>query len=98
MNKGHTYRVSLTPVDDHGQPTDRLSAVEFIHRNHDDLARIVGLVRASSGLDAESSAALAVGLKLLGERVLQHRSNPLLEGLRTPLRDLILALKSRRGA
>jgi hypothetical protein len=98
MMKGHAYRVRLTPVDEHGESTDRQGSVEFSHRNHDDLARIVQLVRESSGLDADSSATLAIGLKLLSETVLQHKGNPLFDGLRAPLRDLIQTLKSRRAS
>jgi hypothetical protein len=95
MTKGHSYRVRLTPLNDLGETLEDASPVEFVHRNHDDLARIVQRVRASAGLDTDSAASLAVGLKLLSETVLQHRANPLFDGLRAPLRDFILALKSR---
>jgi hypothetical protein len=94
--KGHAYRVSLTPLNEQGQPLDGSSAVEFSHRNHDDLTRIVQLVQASSGLDADSAASLAVGLKLLSETVLQNKGNPMFDVLRVPLREFIQALKSRR--
>jgi hypothetical protein len=97
MNKGRTYRVTVTEITDAGDGVAPLNELVFTHRNHDDLARIVLLVRESSGLDADHSAALAVGLKLLGQTVLEHKANPLLDGLRTPLREFITALKARRG-
>jgi hypothetical protein len=97
MNKGHTYRVTVTEITGTGDRVEPLSEVVSTHRNHDDLARIVMLVRESSGLDADSSAALAVGLKLLGHTVLEHKVNPLFDVLRTPLREFITALKAGRG-
>jgi hypothetical protein len=92
--KRNTYRVSLTPVAADTDIKASLVPVEFIHHNHDDVAHIVGLVQASSGLDAEPAAALAVGLKLLAQTVLDHKDNPLFDGMRQPLRDFIQALKS----
>lgn len=94
----NTYRVTLTPLASDADVKASLEAVEFIHHNHDDVARIVGLAQASSGLSAESAAAMAVGLKLLAETVLQHKDNPLFDGMRQPLRDFIQTLKSRAAA
>lgn len=93
--KRNTYRVTLTPLASDASIQASLEAVEFIHHNHDDVARIVGLAQASSGLNAESAAAMAVGLKLLAETVLEHKDNPLFDGMRRPLRDFIQELKSR---
>ena len=93
--KRNTYRVTLTPLASDTSVKASLDPVEFIHHNHDDLARIVGVAQASSGLAAESAAAMAVGLKLLAETVLEHKENPLFDGVRQPLRDFILTLKSR---
>jgi hypothetical protein len=97
MNKGRTYRVTVTEISETGDRVEPLNEVVFTHRNHDDLVRIVMLVRESSGLDADSSAALAIGLKLLGQTVLEHKANPLFDVLRTPLREFIAALKAQRG-
>lgn len=94
----NTYRVTLTPLASDTSVKASLEAVEFIHHNHDDIARIVGLSQASSGLAAESAAAMAVGLKLLAETVLEHKDNPLFDGMRQPLRDFIQALKSRAAS
>jgi hypothetical protein len=51
---------------------------------------------SSSGVDADSAASLAVGLKLLSETVLQNKHDPLFDVLRAPLREFIQTLKSRR--
>ena len=60
-------------------------------------ALLILLFRQSSGLDADSSAALAVGLKLLGQVVLEHKTEPPFAALLSPLREFITALKARRG-
>lgn len=91
-----SYRVSLTPLDAGGGVAGAaLGTVEFIHHNHDDIARIVALAQTSSGLNTDSAAAMAVGLKLLSQTVLEHKDNPLFDGMRQPLHDFIRLLKSR---
>lgn len=92
--KRNTYRVCLTPLAADTDIKASLEPVEFIHHNHDDVARIVGMLQASSGLHAEAAAAMAVGLKLLAQTVLDHKGNPLFDGMRQPLRDFIQTLKS----
>lgn len=91
--KRHTYRVLLHPLDADSPQAGK--AIEFLHRNHDELSGIVDRVQATSGLPAESAAALAVGLKLLAQTMLDHQDDPLFQGLRQPLRDFIGVLKAR---
>jgi hypothetical protein len=92
----NSYRVSLAPLDTASGASDAtLGAVEFVHHNHDDIARIVAFAQTSSGLNADSAAAMAVGLKLLSQTVLEHKDNPLFDGMRQPLREFIRMLKAR---
>ena len=91
--KRHAYQVLLRPLDPDSPQASK--AIEFLHLNHDDLFRIVDLVRATSGLPAESATALAVGLKLLAQTMLDHRDDPMFLDLNPPLRDFIRVLKSR---
>ncbi|SDH29255.1 protein of unknown function [Pseudomonas benzenivorans] len=100
MSRVHRYQVTLTPLPEAGSNGgDTPPALVFTHHNHDDLVQITERVRQASGLDADSAAATAVGLKLLGGVMLSERDNPLFDGLRQPLRELIQALKalSKRG-
>ncbi|OGT58773.1 MAG: hypothetical protein A3E01_03775 [Gammaproteobacteria bacterium RIFCSPHIGHO2_12_FULL_63_22] len=99
MNRVHRYQITLTPLlADDGADADAPVLV-FTHHNHDDLIQIVERVRQVSGLEADSAAATAVGLKLLGGVMLAERDNPLFDGLRQPLRQFIQMLKalSKRG-
>lgn len=100
MSRVHRYRVTLAPLleaaSDGGEAAP---ALVFTHHNHDGLVQIAERVRQASGLDADSAAATAVGLKLLGGVMLSERDNPLFDGLRQPLREFIQTLKalSKRG-
>lgn len=91
--KRYAYQVLLRPIDADSPHAGK--AIEFRHTNHDELSGIVDLVRTTSGLPAESATALAVGLKLLAQTMLDHRDEPLFQGLKQPLREFIGTLKSR---
>jgi hypothetical protein len=91
--KQHTYRITVEHLADaKGAPVSSAPLV-FGARNHDDLLAIVARVRSGSRLDADDSAAMILGLKLLGEIVLEHREEPPFIGLRPALGEFIKALK-----
>jgi hypothetical protein len=91
----HRYRVTLVRVGGESAATDDAVPLVFTHENHDDLAHIIERARLASGLDADSSAAMAVGLKLLTGVMLEQRNNPLFDVLRGPVREFIGNLKAR---
>lgn len=68
--------------------------IEFGAKNHDDLFKIVEAVRAKKILDDDASAALAIGLKLFSEVVLQHRKDPLFSEMQQALQKFTLQLKA----
>lgn len=75
--KQHQYRVRLEHLADaKGQPSDK-APLEFEIGNHDDILSIVERIRARGDFDANRSAALAVGLKLFSEVMLENRDHPL---------------------
>lgn len=67
--------------------------MRFEIENHDDLFKITEAVCAKELLDADKSAALAIGLKLFSEVVLEKRHDPLFAPLSEPIRHLIQQLK-----
>lgn len=94
--KGHKFQITLTPLEqDASGPSEARAPLVFMHENHDDLELIVERARRTSGLDADSAAAMAVGLKLLAEVTLKQRGNPLFDVLRDPIREFIQSLKAR---
>lgn len=94
MSRVHGYQITLAPLLEAGDDGETAAALVFTHSNHDDLVQIAERVRQASGLDADSAAATAVGLKLLAGVMLSERDNPLFDVLRQPLREFIQALKA----
>jgi len=91
--KQHTYRITVEHLADaKGAPVDAEPLV-FAARNHDDLFSIVARARGGGRLDADDSAAMILGLKLLGEIVLEHRDELPYSELRPALGAFIKALK-----
>jgi len=92
---GYTYEVSLNLLRGRdGLPPREAAGLSFQHVNHDDVIAIVERIRGSSGLGPDSAAAVAVGLKLLSEVMLQERNNGLFDPLRGAVREFIVKLKS----
>lgn len=66
----HKYVVTLKELDSFNA---NLASACFEVSNHDDLLRIIEAVRAKQIFDKDKSAALALGLKLFLEVVLEKR-------------------------
>lgn len=91
--KQHSYRITVEHLADaKGAPVDAAPLV-FKARNHDDLLAIVARARTGARLDADDAAAMVLGLKLLGEIVLEHRDEPPFGALRPALGEFIKAIK-----
>ena len=95
MRRGNKFQITVTPLGgDAADTTESTAPLVFVHENHDDLVLIVERMRKSTGLDSDSAAAAAIGLKLLAEVMLKQRDNPLFDVMRTPRRQFIHTLKS----
>jgi hypothetical protein len=92
--KQHSYRITVEHVSDaRGAPVSR-APLAFTALNHDDLFAIVEKSRSRWILDADDSAAMAIGLKLLAEIALEHRAEATFNVLRAPLGEFIRKLKA----
>lgn len=90
----YSYRVTVTPT---GVPREGMSPrppLSFDATCHDDIIVIVERARAGTGLAPDAAAAMAVGLKLLGEVMLHEPDNALFDPLRGGMRDFIGSLKA----
>lgn len=88
----HNYRVTLEYL---GGKSDLHEPVQFEVGNHDDLFNIIQRVQTANLTDADTAAALALGMKLFGEVMLKHRKDPLFEKLQPAYREFIVAFKER---
>ena len=92
--KQHRYRVSVEHLcDARGAPSTYAEPLRFATGNHDDILAVAERVRRDSGLPADSATALAVGLKLFGEVLLENRGHPLFAELAPHFRDFMKRLK-----
>lgn len=87
---GYHYLISVTDLDDVAR-----APLAFESACHDDMLAIVERLRGLGHFENDEAAALAVGLKLLGEVVLAHRKDPLFAPLaEDALGDFIKRLKA----
>ena len=94
--RSHQYRVTLEHLaTPDGQPPATPASLQFTVGNHDEVLGIVERIRARGEFDADTSAAFAVGLKLLGEVMLTHRGHPLFSELGPQFGAFMKKLKGR---
>ena len=94
----NSYRYHVTVEmthDQKGEPVpDDTRSLHFEAANHDDLLEIAQRIRRTQYFDAKTAASLAIGFKLFSEVMLQHRNDPLFEGLREPVMEFVQRLKN----
>lgn len=92
--KQHRYRITVEHVaDKDGQPPGESAALVFEAGNHDELLGVVEKIRSRQWFDPDTSAQLALGLKLLGEVMLMNRQHPLFSELGPQFGDFMKKLK-----
>src|SRR3546814_11708330 len=91
----HNYRVTLEYLGGKHADSNAHAPLQFSAGNHDDLFYIIERVRAAQLTDADTAAALALGMKLFGEVLLTHRKDPLFAELQPAFRHFIGSFKER---
>ncbi|MDO9419865.1 MAG: DUF3861 domain-containing protein [Herminiimonas sp.] len=94
----HNYRVTLEYLGGKHAGSELHAPVQFEVGNHDDLFNIIERVQGAQLTDADTAAAMALGMKLFGEVMLKHRKDPLFEQLQPAFREFIGAFKERIAA
>ncbi|HEY0064695.1 MAG TPA: DUF3861 domain-containing protein [Telluria sp.] len=93
--KQHTYRITVEHLSDaKGQPSTYEAPLQFEVGNHDDLFSIVERMRQRQEFDCATNTALAVGLKLFSEVMLEHRESALFADLLPHFSAFMKKLKS----
>ncbi|WP_174875349.1 DUF3861 domain-containing protein [Vogesella oryzae] len=81
--KQHRYRITVEHLATaSGEPSPHPAPLQFDAGNHDDLLQIAARLRQRSDLAGINTDALAIGLKLFGEVMLEHKEHPLFAELR----------------
>ena len=94
--KQHLYRIQIEHIEDaKGQPVSR-DPLSFDVGNHDDVFHIVEVMRARGDFNQDTSTALAVGLKLFSEVMLENKDHPLFEDFRPHFVQFMKQLKGKK--
>lgn len=76
--KQHKYHVTVQHLEDaQGNPSTYDEKLEFNVGNHDDIFKIVSLLKQKELFDEDTTKAFAVGLKLFGEVMLENKNHEL---------------------
>lgn len=93
--KQHRYRITVEHlVDQNGAPSIHSAPLQFETGNHDDIFAVVARIQGRGDLPTESATAFAVGLKLLGEVMLENRQHPLFADFLPQFGQFMKQLKS----
>lgn len=93
--KSHLYRITVEHLEDPKGNAVSADPLIFEARNHDDLFSIVDKMREKSEFDKNETEALAIGLKLFSEVMLNNRDHELFKELNPHFVQFIKALKKR---
>lgn len=95
MKQQHRYRITVEHLaDQNGAPSTHSAPLQFETGNHDDIFAVVERIQGRGDLPAESATAFAVGLKLLGEVMLENRQHPLFADFLPQFGQFMKQLKS----
>jgi hypothetical protein len=99
--KQHRYRVTVERLADESGGAGEEGAfvddapLRFEAGSHDDVFMVVERVRGCGEFDEATATAFAVGLKLFGGAMLEHRENPLFEAFYPAFVEFMKRLKGR---
>ena len=92
--KQHTYEVTLKHIADaQGNPSTYADTLSFNSYNHDDIFKVLQMIKNSQILDDEAAKPVAVGLKLFSEVMLEHKNLPLFKDFMPHFGQFMKALK-----
>jgi hypothetical protein len=91
----HTYRITLEYLGGKADGANVPAPLSFTAANHDNVFEIIQRVRGSGLYDPDTAAALALGMKLFSEVMLQHRDDPLFTPIAGVYREFIGHFKAR---
>ena len=96
--KGYLYTIQVDKVEDPQGNLLMEPPLRFSVRNHDDLFNIVARMKARNAFSEEESTALAIGIKLFGEVMLNHKDNALFTPIRESFAAFMQGLKQGKQA
>ncbi|WP_455647907.1 DUF3861 domain-containing protein [Lonepinella koalarum] len=91
--KQHLYRITVEHLADaDGNPVDA-TPLQFNAPNHDEISRIIDYIQGRGQFSDTDAQRFAVGLKLMGEVILEGKDNAFCKELRPYFGDLMKIVK-----
>lgn len=88
----HLYHILLESIGEAGSES---ASIGFDFENHDDVFRIIDIMKSSGRFQDEQQAIqFAVGLKLLGDVMMKNRSNELFKDFEPAFVDFMKKVKN----
>lgn len=94
--KQNTYQITVEQLSNKQGEAVNTPAPTFQARNHDDLFAIVERIKSRGLLDSDDSAAFAIGLKLFGELILEHRDQVFFQELSPHMGAIMQVIKGAK--
>lgn len=91
--KGNLYKFTVEHLQDKKGNAVESEPLVFEAVNHDDLFKIVEVMKGKMDLDEEDATAFAFGLKLFGEVLLKNKENELLKQLKPNFTTMMKEIK-----
>lgn len=96
--KKHLYHVDITPVaNKEGNVPSNAQNIAFDFPCHDELHGLLAKVGTIEGLSEQESIHLLMGIKMMGEVMLEHRNHTLFKDLNRPFGEFMRTFKQQVG-
>ncbi|TCP91289.1 uncharacterized protein DUF3861 [Cricetibacter osteomyelitidis] len=93
--KQHQYRITVEHLTDEQGNAVQAAPLQFNAPNHDNIFQIIEKIQQRDGFTPEMAQRFAVGLKLMGEVMLENRKQPLFEQLRPHFLEMMKIIKGK---
>ena len=93
--KKHQFRITLEHTADKDGTPVLTAPLTFDAPNHDNIFDIIGLMQEREGFTPEMAQRFAVGLKLMGEVMLENKEHPLFAELKPHFMEIMKAVKRK---
>lgn len=94
--KKHQYRITVEHLADKQGEAVTTAPLQFNVGIHDDVAEVMEKSRERLALGETDHAAFMLGLKLMGEVMMENRDHPLLGEFSLHFRDFMMTLKGKK--
>ena len=94
IKKYNRYKLSMEAIEDNTDHQAPVNKIEFKFENHDDLFKVIELVKVKNLFEERETIEFVIGLKLFSEVILRNRELPLFDELKPAIKEFMKKLKA----